>query len=309
MSNHPFLVKFRGVRGGYPMPGPSTLKYGGNTTCLEVRAGGHLIIFDAGTGIIDLGKEMMQAYQADGVPLRATMLMTHFHMDHVQGLTFFTPILNAACQLHFFGPQPYETTTMEAAINQVFIPPYASLRLEELLSQRHFTHVRGGDRILLTDPGSPPRYLTIYEDKEPVPDDAVMISIHRGYNHPRNGILVYRIDYRGHSLVFATDVEGYVGGDRKLINFARDADLLVHDAEYDEADYADGTTIKQGWGHSTWRMATDIAQAANVKYLALTHHSPMHDDTYLEAMERKAQAHFPATFMAQEGKVMDLMDT
>ena len=146
----------------------------------------------------------------------------------------------------------------------------------------------------------------VHHDQNLVPNEAVSIKVQHGYNHPRNGIIMYRISYLGRSLVFATDIEGYVGGDRKLINLARGADLLIHDAEYDEQEYANKTTIKQGWGHSTWRMAVEVAQAAGVKRLALTHHSPLHDDAYLDSMERKAQAVFPATFMAREGEAIDL---
>jgi ribonuclease BN (tRNA processing enzyme) len=129
-------------------------------------------------------------------------------------------------------------------------------------------------------------------------------QVHRGYHHPEWHPTSHQLQRK--SLVFATDTEGYTGGDRKLINFARGADLLIHDAEYDTQDYANLQIIKQGWGHSTWEMAVEVARAAEVKQLALIHHNPMHSDAYLDAMEKKAQATFPAAFMAREGQTVTL---
>jgi phosphoribosyl 1,2-cyclic phosphodiesterase len=311
MGNEEFSAKFRGVRGGYPMPGPTTVKYGGNTTCLEVRVGGHLIIIDAGTGVIGLGQEMLEAYTPDNAndtALKATLLLTHLHYDHIQGLPFFTPLLHPKGDFAFFGPQPMEGVTMEECIEHTFLPPFYSVMAEELLSKRQYTHVRNGDMILLTHPQLDPVCLSVRDDqaKQYLPEDDVVIQVHRGYHHPRNGILIFRINYHGKSLVFATDTEGYTGGDRKLINFARGADLLIHDAEYDTQDYANLQIIKQGWGHSTWEMAVEVARAAEVKQLALIHHNPMHSDAYLDAMEKKAQAAFPAAFMAREGQTVTL---
>ena len=117
---------------------------------------------------------------------------------------------------------------------------------------------------------------------------------------------MFRIGHRERSVVVATDTEGYVGVDQQLMWFAKGTDLLIHDAEYDEDEYVDQSLIRQGWGHSTWRMATDVALATGAKRLALVHHNTDHDDAFLEAMERKAQAVFPATFIAREGMTVEL---
>jgi ribonuclease BN (tRNA processing enzyme) len=141
---------------------------------------------------------------------------------------------------------------------------------------------------------------------ENVPEDAVVINVNHGYNHPKNGILFFRIHYKNRSLVIATDTEGYVGDDQKLIKFTQEADLLVHDAEYDEHEYAQDFIVRQGWGHSTWRMAVNVAKAAQVKHLVLTHHSPGHPDAYLEQMLSKVQAVFPNAVLAQEGATLEV---
>ncbi len=306
MNPDEFTLKFRGVRGGYPMPGPTTNRYGGNTTCFEVRVGGHLVIVDAGTGIISLGREMIAYHHTTHKPVQATLLFTHLHHDHTQGLPFFAPFRDQHCTLYIFGPRPSDTTTLEEELIRAIQAPLFPLGLEELYSQRYINHIRGMDTLVLTEPDTPPRLLTVHENPANVPPEAVTINVHHGYHHPGR-VLIFRINYRGHSLVIATDTEGYCGGDRRLIRFAQDAEVLLHDAEYDEHEYADQAVIHQGWGHSTWRMAAELARAAGVKRLGLLHHSPNHDDAYLEGMLSKAQAIFPETFLAREGLVISLL--
>ncbi|MFZ5915337.1 MAG: MBL fold metallo-hydrolase [Chloroflexota bacterium] len=286
------------------MPGPTTVGVGGNTTCFEVRVAGHLIIVDAGTGIISLGREMMRHYHATREPMRASIILTHTHHDHTQGFPFFLPARHAHCSLHIFGPKVLEEDLRDV-LARAMAPPVFPLGLEELNSERHIDHIRQGNLVILTTPAERPQLLSPRHDPEQIPPDAVVLSIHHSYNHP-GGVLIFRISHRQRSLVIATDTEGYIGGDQRLVRFARGADLLIHDAEYDEDEYANQGVIRQGWGHSTWRMATDVAQAAGVKQLALFHHSPDHDDAFLKAMERKAQAVFPDTFLACEGLTVEL---
>jgi phosphoribosyl 1,2-cyclic phosphodiesterase len=305
MNEESFTVTFRGVRGGYPMPGPTTVNVGGNTTCFEVRVAGHLIIVDAGTGIISLGQEIMAHSRAAGEPIHMVLLITHTHHDHTQGFPFFLPARHAKSMLYIFGPRLLEEDLQEA-LKRAMLPPAFPLGLDELPSYRQIQHVLQGDLIVLTEPTAPPLLLKSRDDQSQVPPDAVTIQVLLSYNHPNGGVLMFRINHRERSAVIATDTEGFIGGDQRLVHFAKGADLLIHDAEYDEDEYADQRPIRQGWGHSTWRMATDVARAAGVKQLALFHHSPGHDDEFLQAMERKAQAVFPASFIAREGMTVEL---
>ncbi len=306
MKDNQFNLTFWGVRGGHPMPGPTTVKYGGNTTCMEVNAGQHRIMLDAGTGAIELGKKMIGEHQASGDPINLVLLLTHTHHDHTQGLPFFFPTRHPASRISIFGPN-LGNSHLEKILEREMSPPVFPLGLEELYSERTLTYVRHGDLIVLDNDHALPICYGLDEYPEDLDPDAVIIRANHGYNHPQHGIFFFRIEYRGHSLVIATDTEGYVGGDRKLIVLAQETDLLVHDAEYDTHEYADDTPIRQGFGHSTWNMAVEVAQAAKVKKLVLTHHSPGHDDAYLEQMLTKAQEHFPNTILAKEGETLHIL--
>ena len=305
MDADKFIVKFWGARGGYPTPGPMTVKYGGNTTCIEVKAGKHQIIIDGGTGLIGLGREMMAEHHATGKPIKATILLTHTHHDHTQGFPFFVPARYPKSRLEIFGPKLL-TEDLEDALDRIMQPPVFPIGPEELYSQRRIENTRHGDTIVLNSPEQPATIYELGDDIGSIPEDAVIIKVNHGYHHPKNGIHLFRICYKDRSVVIATDTEGYIGGDKRLIEFSQGTDLLIHDAEYDEHEYADDVIVRQGWGHSTWRMAAGVAQVAEVKRLALTHHSPNHDDAYLEDMLRKTQALFPNTFLAQEGIPIEL---
>ncbi len=288
------------------MPGPTTVKYGGNTTCFEIRAGKHLIIVDAGTGIINLGYEMMADYHRTRTPIRTNLLFTHLHHDHTQGLPFFVPLRYPGANLYIFGAKPSDDSSLEHELIQAIQPPFFPLGLEEIYSNMHTHHIRGNDQIVIDNPLAEPIILEPHQSLPELSEESLRIQVHHGYHHPRAGILIFRIHYQGRSMVIATDTEGFIGGDRRLIAFCRGADLLVHDAEYDEEEYADQAVVRQGWGHSTWRMAIDVAQAAGVKKLALHHHNPNHDDAYMDAMELKAQAAFPETIVAREGLTISI---
>jgi phosphoribosyl 1,2-cyclic phosphodiesterase len=299
MPEQTFSVTFWGVRGGYPKPGPTTNKFGGNTTCLEVRAGYHLIIIDAGTGIIGLGEKLMAQRQADGKPVAATILFTHTHHDHTQGFPFFTPSRLGSSIVHIFGPK-WLHQDLEAVLARAMLPPVFPVTLDELRSMRVIRNISESDMIVLGEPNAPPQVCNVYREYEACSPWEVKVKIMRSYAHPQ-GVFVYRIEMGDRKLVFATDVEGYTGGDRQLIRFAHGADLLIHDAEFTSEEYLDGNPPRQGWGHSTWEMAVEVAQAAEAKELALTHHNAHHDDAFLENIGQQAQALFPATVVAREG--------
>jgi len=301
-----FTVRFRGVRGSYPVPGETTSRVGGNTACVEVWAGGHLIIIDAGTGIIGLGKDLMRKYRASGEkePIVATMLFSHTHHDHIQGFPFFDPAYEGTSVLYMFGPKTFYED-VEEALSRAMLAPTFPVALEELKSLKIMSNIEESEVVIL-DQGRDPQILNVYRDERENSTDAVAISVLRSYAHPRGGVSVYKTSWAGKSIVYASDTESYIGGDTRLIEFARGADLLIHDAQYTNEEYVTGPVPKQGWGHSTPEMAIAIAQAAGVKKLVLFHHDPMHDDNTLAEIERKAREALPETILAYEGLTIQL---
>ncbi len=301
MSNNTatsFRVRFWGTRGSYPMPGPTTLRFGGNTTCVEVQVGSVLLIIDAGTGIINLGRDLLHRAQVNGgTPIAATLLLTHTHHDHTQGLPYFGPAYFGSSRLHIFGPRAFEAE-LDQTLRHAVLPPSFPISLDEMPSVITVRSLGENEAIFFDAPHPEPHVLNLHHDPIDPSPDTVHVRIFRTFAHPRHGALLYRIAWRGKSLVFASDTEGYVDTDRRLVQFARDTDMLIHDAQYSHADYLKG---KQGWGHSTPQMACAVAQQCGAKQLVLTHHEPLYDDAMIAALEQEAQQIFPATQAAYEG--------
>jgi phosphoribosyl 1,2-cyclic phosphodiesterase len=305
-----FCATFWGVRGGLPVPGSETVEFGGNTTCLEVRAGPHLIIIDAGTGIIHLGDKLVaerehSRLRRSGRPIVGTLLFTHGHHDHTQGLSLFPPFSLGDSCFHVLGPRVFGLD-LEQVLKRATIPSIYPAPLDHLHGIRSIRNVREKQAIVLLHPGTKPVVHDLDVGHPSVPPGAVYIDLYHSCHHPRGGSLIYSIQYSGKKLVFATDTEGYEGGDQRLIRLARGADLLIHDAEYTDQEYAGPPIVRQGWGHSTWRMAVDVGRQAQVKRLALTHHNAQHNDAVLRAIEREAQVVFPQAFVVREGTTIVL---
>lgn len=297
-------VTFWGVRGSHPMPGPQTARIGGNTTSIEVRAGNHLIILDAGTGVIGLGRALAARSHAEKKPITATVLFTHTHHDHTQGFPFFVPAFFQTSTLYIFGPKSLHQD-LEQVLSRTMMPPVFPITLEDLPCERVARNLSEGEVIILNADDAEPRLFRAEPEPPPESPDRVHIQVMRSYAHPQ-GVFIYRIEQGDKVIVLATDTEGYLGGDQRIARFARGANLLIHDAQYTEEEYNSPTVPKQGWGHSTWQMAASVAHAAGVQRLALFHHDPMHDDDMLEKLEREAQAAFPAAVMAREGMKIEL---
>jgi phosphoribosyl 1,2-cyclic phosphodiesterase len=297
-------VTFWGVRGSYPMPGPTTARVGGNTSCIEVRAGNHLIIFDAGTGIIGLGRALIAQQRRDGKPITATMFFTHTHHDHTQGFPFFNPIYLPTTTLYIFGPKTL-SEDLEQVLSRAMLPPVFPVDFAHLPCVRAVRNLSEGEAIILNNGNADPHIFAGNRTPPPPGDDRIVIRAMRSPAHPQ-GVFVYCIEYGGKSLVYATDTEGYAGGDQRLIRFVQGATVLIHDSQYTEGEYASPTSPRQGWGHSTWQMAVNVAQASQVQRLVLYHHEPEHDDDTLDKIEQEAQQQFPATVLAREGMCIEI---
>jgi phosphoribosyl 1,2-cyclic phosphodiesterase len=289
-------VKFWGVRGSHPAPGAGTIKYGGNTACVEVTAGDKTLILDAGTGVIPLGRDLVQRAAAQKRPLELTLLFSHLHHDHTQGFPFFAPAYLSKTRLNIFGPG-VSPEALEKVLETNQSPATFPVGLREMAASKDIRSLRESQVIVWNEDG-----VKVMEAGTKGSDEALVVRIHKSYAHP-GGVYAYRVTWRGRSLVYATDTEGYIGTDRRLVKFAHGADLLIHDAQYAEEHYRGqlaGFPSTQGYGHSTASMACEVAAAAQVGKLVLFHHDPAYDDSQIDALERAAQARFEDTVTAYE---------
>lgn len=263
-------LRFRGVRGSLPTATASNLRYGGNTTCLEVRLpDASVLIIDAGTGIRQLGAEI-----AASEALSLTLLLTHFHWDHIQGIPFFTPLYAKHNQLDIYSPRPI-AEAREILEGQMSAPLFP-IPFEYLVAVRNFHLVR-----------------------EPFEVGPVLVTPF-ALNHPQ-GASGYRLDCGQYSVVHASDHEpGNASVDEGILRVAEGADVLICDAQYTPAEYEG----RIGWGHGTWLYATRTAKRASVKKVVLTHHDPDHDDEFVDRILALARAEFPNTVAAAEGMVL-----
>lgn len=267
-------VRFWGVRGSIACPGQATLRYGGNTACIEVTCGDRLIILDAGTGLRDLGVTL----QSKG-PISADLLLTHTHFDHIVGLPFFTPAYTPGNTFRVFAGHLLPANTLRSVISRMMASPLFPVPIDMLHSDLTFTDFSAGETLAL-GPGIAVRTAPL--------------------NHP-DGATAYRIDYRGGSVCYVTDTEHKQGEhDARIIALAQGADLMIYDSTYTDEEYP----RFKGWGHSTWQEGARLCDLADVKRLVIFHHDPSHDDAFMDGVAAEAEARRPGTVVAREGMVL-----
>jgi phosphoribosyl 1,2-cyclic phosphodiesterase len=283
-------VRFWGTRGSIATPGPQTTRYGGNTSCVEVRTDdGTLIILDCGTGARALGLHLLRSEER---PLRLHLLTSHTHWDHIQGFPFFDPIFLPDTELYLYAPQHFQHSLEEALAGQMR-DPYFPVKFDDLRSLMHYTEL--GEGCFWID----------------------HVRVETQYLNHTAPTIAYRLSSGSATIAYVTDHEPFwvptAGtfqhpGDRRHIEFLKGADLIIHDAQYTQEEYCG----KVGWGHSTVEYATDVALAAGAARLALFHHDPGHDDKTMqgieEAMEDRIAAHDGAleVFAAAEGLALQV---
>lgn len=295
MSKPNLRLKVYGSRGSYSPTFGNGTTIGPNTTCFRVDIGDNIIIFDAGSGIINCGADLfkeMQSERASHSEWKLHLFFTHLHIDHIVGFPFFSMLYMPKTKIHFIGPKilDYE---VEDTLRTFMHPPFFPVSLEELPFRREFYRITEGKVVYFYE-----NDFIIQGSAESAKKGWVgKISTIRNYMHPKGGSHFYKIEIpSGKTIVIATDTEGFVGGDQRLIKFAQGADLLLHDAQYEPKEYG----MMQGFGHSTYEMACDIAEKAGVKKLLLVHHDPRYQDERLTQIEANAQKLFPQTFLAKE---------
>ena len=304
-----FKVKFRGVRGSFPVADKNFLKFGGNTSCVEVNAGGHIIILDAGTGIVGVGDDLMQDYIASAVmaeerkPIYSTILVSHIHQDHLLGLTFFKPIHLKSAKLNIFGPKS-QNSTLESDLSELIFGKTFPIELGNIACNLDIKGICDSQAILIKPDRAPELVNLEYVKQE---EDDVLITFYKSYVHPQDGVMIYKISYKGKTLVYATDKECYFGGDKKFIKFAKNCDLLIHDAQYTTEDYLSPYSSKQGFGHSTYDMAIEVMKQAKAKSLVFFHYDPSYDDNKLERIKEYYTSGNKNVHMAYEGLEFDLL--
>lgn len=310
-----FKIKFWGIRGSHPIPNPDMMKYGGNTSCVEIQVNGHLIIIDAGTGVIGLGNELIKNYISSGTnefnreAISAVMLFSHTHHDHIQGFPFFKPAYIGTSKIHMYGSKSLGLDFIDT-LSQSMFTPFFPVDLGEMDGHLFINNFRETDMIILPPGETKPFTKNIFDyDMSQLDEDCVIVHCLKSYAHPKDGVLFFKITWRGHSIVYASDKEGYVGGDSKLTAFARNADLLIHDAQYIMDDYVSPVTPKQGYGHSTPEMALEAAKLANVKKLVLFHIDPSYTDKMVDIIDENVQNSVVDAMVAYEGLELDLVCT
>jgi len=304
-ENEDFIVKFRGVRGSYPLANRDYLKFGGNTSCVEVNVGGHLIIIDAGTGLIELGNELMKEHLSSGTnlyertPIEATLLLSHIHQDHIQGFTFFRPSHVATTKLNVFGAANYQENLADELAQLLFTKSFP-LDLGDIAANLNIFDINETEYIILDASGIKVKRIETNEEIVPKRDE-VVISCYKSYAHPQEGVMIYKIAYKDKSMVYATDKESYIGGDKKLSLFARNCDLLIHDSQYTTEDYLSPYSPKQGYGHSTFDMALDAKKQSGAKKLAFYHFDPGYTDEKLNEVVQHYKKISDTVYVAYEG--------
>jgi len=264
-------IKFWGVRGSTPTPHPENMRYGGNTSCVEVRLGEQIYIFDCGTGFRALGRQLCEEFV--GREAFAHIFVSHFHWDHIQGFPFFAPLYAANNRFIFHCSS--RTRALQDVMATQMAAPYFPVGLMEMRSQREFYDIEEG-RLSL---------------------DGMMVQT-LWLNHPQ-GCMGFRLETKDGIFVYATDNEpGNNVFDQNVRKLAAGADVLIYDAQYLPEEYE---ARRRGWGHSHWREAVNVAMESGTKELVLYHHDPAHDDQCIDKVVKEARNYYPRVRAAAEG--------
>ena len=269
-----FTVRFWGVRGSIASPGPDTVRYGGNTPCVELRCGEALLVLDAGTGLRPLGEALARQGAVD-----LDLLLTHSHLDHICGLPFFAPAFDPNSCVRLWAGHLTPDHGLRSVLRGMMSAPLFPVPVEVFTADCSFRDFQGGETLALK-PGVTVRTARL--------------------NHP-DGAVGYRVEFAGRSVCYVTDTEHpATGRDPGVLALVRGADLLIYDSTYSDAEYP----ARVGWGHSTWQECVRLAEEAGVGRAVIFHHDPSRTDAQLDAIAVAAEAMRPGTLVAREGMVL-----
>ncbi|RMD61937.1 MAG: MBL fold metallo-hydrolase [Alphaproteobacteria bacterium] len=269
-----FFVRFWGVRGSIACPGDSHRRYGGNTSCLEVRCGAHLLVFDVGTGARVLG----QALLGEGA-LNGDVFLTHTHLDHIVGLPFFDPLFDSSSRFHIWAGHLLPSLTLHQTLSKFMMAPLFPVPPEIFCCNISFNDFKAGET-LTPRPGVRLRTAPL--------------------NHP-NGATGYRIEFEGRSICYVTDTEHVEGRpDENVLDLIDGADIVIYDCTYTDEEFPRYRT----WGHSTWQEGVRLCDRAQAGQLVIFHHDPRHDDAAMDRIAAAAAKARPGTVVAREGLVL-----
>ncbi|WP_204104119.1 MULTISPECIES: MBL fold metallo-hydrolase [Spirulina sp. CCY15215] len=275
-----FTINFWGVRGSIPCPGVETVRYGGNTPCIEMVVGSERLIFDGGTGLRVLGQSLLRQ-----MPIEAQIFFTHSHWDHIQGFPFFTPAFIKGNRFNIYGAVAPNGSTIKQRHHDQMLHPNFPVPLQIMQAELQFYDLDIGEKLLIGE--------VLVENAK--------------LNHPGEAI-GYRVSWQGLTVAYVTDTEHFPDRlDENVLHLAENADVLIIDATYTDAEYYDKKTSKVGWGHSTWQEAVKIARTAKVKKLVIFHHDPLHNDDFLDTVSKEVAAAYPGAILAREGESIELI--
>ncbi len=267
-------MRFWGVRGSIACPGHNYLRYGGNTSCLEVRCSGHLLIFDAGSGLRPLGKTLMGPDAAE-----IDLFLTHCHHDHIVGLPFFAPLFKPHNRVRIWAGNLQPEYNLHDVLCQFMAEPLFPVPPKIFAANASYHDFAAGET-LEARPGIKLRTAPL--------------------NHP-NGATGYRVDWGGKAICYVTDTEHQPDRlNADILALIEGADLVIYDSAYTPEEYP----RFRSWGHSTWHEGAKLCDAAGAKRLVLFHHDPSHDDDFMDRVAAEAEAGRPGTVVAREGLVL-----
>ncbi|HEY9079811.1 MBL fold metallo-hydrolase [Magnetovibrio sp.] len=271
-------VKFWGVRGSIACPSAHHIKYGGNTSCLEIKVGDRRLVLDAGTGIRGLG----QTFLKDDVS-QIHILLTHTHWDHINGFPFFVPAYDPRRSVHIMAGHLRGGEGIQNVLAAQMDNPMFPVPLSAMQAKMRFEDFEAG------------MSFNIYDD----------VHVRTApLNHP-NGATGYRIEHAGHAICYVSDTEHVPGKmDQNILGLIEGADLVIYDSTYTEEEFP----TKIGWGHSTWNEGVKLCRAAGAKSMAIFHHDPEHEDDFMDKLGEEAKKEWSETFVAREGMELSYGD-